>query len=156
VLPRFDKASDDRAPESQWPSFAGRPEAILFDGWCLGALPDEMGPAPLNALEAEEDAEGRWRALINADLSERYQAFFDAFDAMIYLKAPSWEIVRRWRGQQEAETMGRPLTADDETRLDRFLMHYERITRSMLAGRHRARCVVHLDEKRNVVRVEER
>jgi D-glycerate 3-kinase len=85
-----------------------------------------------------------------------YQPFFAAFDAMVYLKAPSWEIVRRWRGQQEEETLGRALTPEEHEALDRFVMHYERITRSMLAGHHMARWIVHLDDARNVVRVEER
>jgi D-glycerate 3-kinase len=153
-LPRFDKASDDRAPEETWPRFNGRPDAILFDGWCLGALPDDFGPAPINTVESEEDPDGRWRAQINKDLAERYQPFFASFDAIIYLQPPSWEIVRAWRGQQECETLGRALTADDEARLDRFLMHYERLTRAMMAGRHTASVIVHLDEARNVVRVE--
>jgi D-glycerate 3-kinase len=153
-LPRFDKAADDRAPEDTWPRFDGRPDAILFDGWCLGALPDECGAAPLNALEAVEDSDGRWRAQISKDLAERYLPFFASFDAIIYLQAPSWAIVRAWRGEQERETLGRALTADEEARLDRFVMHYERPTRAMMAGRHSAGVVVHLDEARHVVRVE--
>lgn len=156
LLPHFDKASDDRAPEATWPRFIGRPDAILFDGWCLGALPDQMGSTPINALEANEDANGRWRAQTSKDLAERYQPFFDAFEAFLYLRAPSWEIVRRWRAEQEEETLGRPLTHEDEARLDRFLMHYERITRSMLEGRHRAQWTIYLDEARNVVKVERR
>lgn len=155
-LPRFDKATDDRAPEATWPLFRGRPEAIVFDGWCLGALPGELGDAPINALEREADPDSRWRAQIASDLAGRYQDFFDAFDAIIYLRAPSWEVVQHWRAQQEVETLGRALSPDDEARLDRFCMHYERITRSMLAGHHRARRIVQLDERRSVVRVEER
>ncbi len=153
-LPRFDKVSDDRAPEHAGPRFKGRPDAILFDGWCLGALPDDLDAAPINALENEEDADGRWRAQINKDLVERYQPFFAAFDAIIYLKAPNWEIVRAWRGQQEIDTLGRALAPQEDARLDRFILHYERITRTMMAGRHSAKLVVHLDEARNVVRVE--
>lgn len=153
-LPRFDKRADDRAPESEWPIFEGPAEAVLVDGWCMGALPPEDSP-PLNAVE-EEDRDGRWRATIRAALAGPYADFFRAFDAMVFLAAPSWEIVRKWRGQQEKENLGRPLTRDDELRLDRFVMHYERITRSMLAGHHLARWVVHLDEARNVLRVEER
>lgn len=154
ALPRFDKASDDRAPEATWPRFHGRPEAILFDGWCLGALPDFLRAAAINPLEATEDADGRWRAQINKDLAERYQPFFAAFDAIIYLRPPNWEIVRSWRRQQEQETLGRALTPEDDTRLDRFLMHYERLTRSMMAGRHSASVVVQLDEDRNVMTAE--
>jgi D-glycerate 3-kinase len=154
-LPRFDKTRDDRASESAWPAFAGRPEAILFDGWCVGAAPSPTNATPLNALEAE-DGDGRWRAFVAESLAGDYADFFAAFDALIYLRAPSWEIVRRWRGQQEEETLGRKLNAQENLALDRFVMHYERITRAMLAGHHSAGWVVHLDEERNVVRVEQR
>jgi D-glycerate 3-kinase len=153
-VPRFDKSSDDRAPVAAWPRFDGPAETILVDGWCVGALPP-AGTPPLNAVE-QEDHDGRWRAAIDAALRGPYANFFSAFDAMILLQAPSWEIVRRWRGQQEEETLGRPLTREEDAKLDRFVMHYERITRSMLAGNHIARCVAHLDEARNVVRVEEK
>jgi D-glycerate 3-kinase len=149
-LPRFDKAADDRAPARVWPTFSGRPAAILFDGWCLGALPDALGETPLNALEAHEDAEGRWRAAVRANMSEPYAHFFSTFDAILYLKPPTWEIVKRWRTEQEAETLGRALTDADHLRLDRFLMHYERITKSMMAGAHRATHCVQLSENRLV------
>ncbi len=154
-LPRFDKARDNRASESAWPVFTGRPDAILFDGWCIGALPPPVDPHPLNAVEAE-DADGLWRAYMRGPLATDYAAFFAAFDALIYLRAPSWEIVRAWRGQQEEETLGRPLSPEENLALDRFVMHYERITRAMLAGHHSAGWIVHLDEERNVTRIEQR
>lgn len=97
-----------------------------------------------------------WRESIHEAMLGAYGPFFDWFDSFIYLQAPSWEIVRAWRGQQEEETLGRPLTGEENAALDRFVMHYERMTRAMLAGRHRARWIAHLDEARNVVRVEER
>lgn len=149
-LPRFDKARDDRAPEADWPAFTGPAEAILFDGWCLGALAPEDTP-PLNDVE-REDANGVWRGAIRNALAGRYADFFAAFDDIVLLRAPSFDIVRTWRAQQEEETLGRPLTPADHARLDRFIQHYERITRAMLAGRHMARHVVQLDEMRRVVR----
>jgi D-glycerate 3-kinase len=155
-LPRFDKIRDDRARPTDRPVVTGRPGAILVDGWCFGAAAMDGAPAPLNALEASEDADGEWRALTHAALAGDYADFFDAFDAIIYLRAPSWEIVRAWRGEQEVETLGRALNAEENATLDRFVMHYERVTRAMLAGHHRARWIVHLDEQRNVVRIEER
>jgi len=155
LFPRFDKARDDRAPEADWPRFAGRCNAILVDGWCFGAAAVQTSP-PLNVLEANEDADGQWRALINVALNGDYADFFAAFDSIIYLQAPSWEIVRVWRGQQEEETLGRPLTTTEHAALDRFVMHYERMTRAMLAGHHCARWIVHLDAARNVTRIEER
>ncbi len=153
-LPRFDKARDDRAPESEWPRFAGKPEAILIDGWCVGALAPPEGP-PLNAVE-REDADGVWRAAISEALTVDYAPFFEAFDAILYLKAPSWEIVRAWRGEQEQKLLARPLTAEENAALDRFVMHYERLTRSMLDGKLTADWIVHLDETRAVTEIERR
>lgn len=153
-LPRFDKAADDRAPETAWPLFQGPAEAILVDGWCMGAKPPPPSE-PLNDVE-RDDVESIWRRETERQLTKNYASFFATFDALVYLQAPNWEIVRRWRGQQEEETLGRPLTPEENAALDRFVMHYERITRSMLAGHHMARWIVHLDEARNVVRAEER
>lgn len=153
-LPRFDKRADDRAPDGDWPVFRGKPEAILFDGWCVGALPDELGPAPVNRLEADQDGDGRWRTLVGGELATTYQAFFDRFDAIVYLQAPDWEIVRSWRGQQEEQTLGRKLSALEEARLDGFLMFYERITKSMMAGRHRATHLVKLGKLREPLKLE--
>ncbi len=153
-LPRFDKAADDRASESTWPIFQGPAEAILVDGWCLGATPTPPTD-PLNDVE-REDADGIWRRETQTQLRKVYTPFFAMFDAIVYLQAPSWQIVRSWRGQQEQQTLGRPLTAEENAALDRFVMHYERLTRAMLAGHNRADWVVHLDEGRDVVRIEQR
>lgn len=152
-LPRFDKAADDRAPDSTWPVFQGPAEAIVIDGWCIGAKPSPPSE-PLNAVE-EDDVEGIWRRETQTQLTKTYAPFFDSFDAIAYLQAPNWEIVRSWRGQQEQQMLGRPLTAEEDAALNRFVMHYERITRSMMAGHHSANWVVRLDEARKVTRMEE-
>jgi D-glycerate 3-kinase len=147
-LPSFDKARDEPAPRETWPVFRGRPEAILIDCWCLGALAPEVS-RPLNAVETI-DSDSVWRGSQATFLREDYAPFFARFDAIVYLKPPNWEIVRRWRGQQEETMLGRALTKDEGPKLDRFLMHYERITRGMMAGGHVADVVVELDEERGV------
>lgn len=154
ALPRFDKAADDRAPEATWPVFEGPAEAILIDGWCMGAEPGPDAP-PMNDVE-RSDTDGIWRRETALQLRKVYAPFFKSFDAIVYLQAPSWEIVRTWRGEQEENLLRRPLTTEENAALDRFVQHYERITRSMLAGHHCAKWIVHLDEKRNVTRIEER
>jgi D-glycerate 3-kinase len=147
-LPRFDKLRDEPAPKADWPTYHGRPEAILIDGWCIGALAPARG-RPLNAVEAI-DSDGKWRDAQDVYLREDYAAFFALFDAIVYLQPPSWEIVRGWRGQQEEHMLRRAMTAEESARLDRFLMHYERITRSMMQGHHVADVVVHLKENRSI------
>jgi D-glycerate 3-kinase len=145
-IPRFDKIADKMKPRGEWPVFKGRPEAILIDAWCLGALPVPPSP-PLNAVE-EEDTSGRWREIQNEYLRTSYADWFAEFDAIVYLQAPNWDIVRRWRGQQEVTLRGRPLTAAEEAWIDRFIQHYERITRGMIDGARIADLVVQLDEER--------
>ena len=149
-LPRFDKIKDVQKPRETWPVFCGRPEAILVDAWCLGALPVPPSP-PLNAVE-QEDTAGRWREIQNDFLRTSYAEWFAEFDAIIYLRPPGWDIVRRWRGEQEVTLRGRALTADEDAWIDRFIQHYERITRSMMAGGHVADVLVELGKARNVVR----
>ncbi len=139
-LPRFDKIKDVMKPREQWPLFRGRPEAILFDAWCLGALPPAPSP-PLNEIEAQ-DRDGVWRELQGEFLRTTYAEFFALFDAIIYVQAPNWEVV---------PLRGRALTPDEVAWIDRFVMHYERITRSMIGGNRGASLVVKVDEARRVI-----
>lgn len=149
-VPVFDKARDDRAADTSWPVFRGRAEVVLMEGWCVGALPEgsaESLAAPINVLEAQEDADGAWRGYVNDCLRGEYGAFFGQIDCLIMLKAPSMECVLEWRTLQEHKlrakiqdapelgaTRGGPSTRlmNDE-QIARFIMHYERITRACLA-----------------------
>lgn len=136
VLPRFDKATDDRAGD-------GRPldtpvEVILFEGWCVGAVPQPAAALrePVNRLEAEEDPDGVWRREVNRRLATDYAELFARIDLMVMLEVADFAAVRANRKRQEdklasANPGGAALM--DEAALDRFLMHYERLTRWMLA-----------------------
>lgn len=156
-LPRFDKSSDERIPESEWPVFVGRPDAILVDGWCLGAnVPTGMAVEPLNPLEEEEDPHRIWRNHMLAPLATRYPLFFALFDLFIYLRGPNFDVVRHWRFEQEEELLGRRLADDEAENMHRFIDHFERITRAMIDGQHRARFIVQMDAFRRILAVEQR
>ncbi|GGE75370.1 kinase [Streptosporangium jomthongense] len=144
-IPAFDKSRDDRAPLNEWPVFDGRAEVILIEGWCLGALPEDDNALaePINTLEAEEDSAGTWRGYVNQCLKGRYQAFFARLDSLVMLKAPSMSRVLEWRTLQEhklAAKTGEHTSAHAERdsrimsdqEVIRFIMHYERVTRSCL------------------------
>ena len=45
TLPRFDKASDTRAPRNTWQTFASPVDVILLEGWCVGAVSQGEGGA---------------------------------------------------------------------------------------------------------------
>ncbi|MEZ5937469.1 MAG: hypothetical protein R3C52_04540 [Hyphomonadaceae bacterium] len=155
-IPCFDKVADARIPAAEWPAFAGRPSAILLDGWCLGALPeaDVALADPINDLEAQEDPKGVWREYVNERLKRDYPAIWDRLDAILYLQAPSWDVVARWRGQQEADLLGRPLSIADDARIARFVQHFERVTRAMQAGARRPGTVVRLGAERQLLSVD--
>ena len=53
LIPRFDKASDDRLSSDKGTRFAGPADVILFEGWCVGARPQpsEALAQPINDLE---------------------------------------------------------------------------------------------------------
>jgi D-glycerate 3-kinase len=135
TLPRFDKAADDRAPEGHM--VEGSMDVILFEGWCMGAVPQPAAALrdPVNRLEAEEDTQGTWRREVNRRLATDYAELFGQIDLLVMLKVEGFEAVRANRRLQEqklaASRPGGTAIMDDEA-LDRFLMHYERLTRWML------------------------
>lgn len=133
--PRFDKGRDTRIPPSRWPRIDQRPKLIIVEGWALGIRPQLQSAlsSPINALERAEDPDGSWRHWVNRQLRS-YQPLWRKFDALIVLQAPSWDVVRRWRGEQEEALLARhaPL-AMDAAAMKRFLAHFERLSRHALA-----------------------
>lgn len=159
-LPSFDKIADDRRPQADWPVFEGRPSAVLIDSWCLGATPEPEArlARPVNALERDEDPDLRWRRAVNAGLAGPYAAFTAGFDAILFLRAPGFEVVMDWRTQQDADLYAIPVEAVTPRRraeIDRFIQHYERVTRQMLNGGIVADLVVDLGPRREIVDIRE-
>lgn len=154
VIPDFDKRGDDRRPVTDGRVFTGRPSAILIDAWCLGAVAEEAAAlaAPVNALERERDPDGRWRRAVNGFVAGPYADFIARFDAVVFLKAPGFDVVLDWRCQQEADLLGiapADLSPAERDRLAGFIQYFERITRRMLDGGVRADIIVPLDRKRH-------
>jgi D-glycerate 3-kinase len=139
LLPSFDKARDDRNPPSDWTVFEGRADIVLFEGWCVGAVPQESDAlsAPVNDLEATEDRDATWRRYVNDRLAGEYTALFRMLDRLVMLRVPDMASVYRFRGLQESKLAATPGAgpqhfAMDGDALRRFIMHYERLTLWML------------------------
>jgi D-glycerate 3-kinase len=132
VVPVFDKAADDRLPESRWRSVATPVDVVLFEGWCVGTRPqsDEELATPVNALEADTDTDGAWRRYVNDRLKGDYASLFEALDALVLLRVPSFDKVLEWRGLQEEKLRG----SLDQREIERFTRHFERLTRHTLAS----------------------
>jgi D-glycerate 3-kinase len=153
-LPRFDKGSDDRAPVADWPLAPAGTQVLLLEGWCLGARPQAPGALidPANALEAEDDPDGLWRAYANDALAGPYRALFDRIDQLILLAAPGWSVVATWREQQEAGLRAVAPGAMTPGQVERFIQHCERLTRWILEEMpSRADLVVRLGSDRQLL-----
>lgn len=157
ALPRFDKATDDRAPEALWPVSDRATRVLIFEGWCVGARPqrDTELQEPINALEREEDRAGVWRRHANAMLATDYQSLFDPLDCLVLLAAPSFDVVHAWRTEQEEKLRrsGPSCAAGllDDAAMARFIQHYERLTRHILSEMPgRADLTINLDAQRQV------
>lgn len=128
-VPVFDKSIDDRSPLGVQVS---EPlDLLIFEGWCVGARaePEVRLDTPINELEREEDPQGRWRRSVNQALASDYEALWSRLDRLLYLKVPNLAAVIRWRTEQEqAHPADRRMSA---AQIERFVAHYERLTRWM-------------------------
>lgn len=156
-LPRFDKATDRRLPATH-EALVERADLVIVEGWCLHVPPE--GPdalaAPLNALERDEDTDGRWRLHVDAALAATYPPLWARLPRLVWLDPPGFEIVRQWRWEQEcALAASRPDAHTlDRRGVDRFVQHFERVTRqAMRTLPARADIVLRLDAWRRVVGV---
>jgi D-glycerate 3-kinase len=137
-------------------------DVIILEGWCVGAVAqsDEALEQPVNDLERLEDPLGTWRGHVNRELAGRYRELTEELDYLVLLAAPSFDVVYDWRRQQEnslrkAGLKGGPITSGimNDRALARFIAHYERLTRHILAEMPaRADLVVLLDSQRRIVR----
>lgn len=135
AVPRFDKAADDRAEVRRM--VEPPVDVVLLEGWCVGAAPQPAGALeePVNRLEAEEDPDGTWRREVNRRLATDYAVLFSRIDLLVMVEVDGFEAVRANRKLQEDKlAVASPGGAAimDDAALDRFLMHYERLTRWML------------------------
>jgi D-glycerate 3-kinase len=135
ALPRFDKLADTRLPPSRWLRPAPPPGLVIFEGWFLKTPPETEAAlaAPINALEREHDADGRWRRWCNAALAG-YAPLWHRLDWLTWLQPPGFETVPGWRWQQEQRMQSqRPgHAAMSRAQVGEFLQGFERVGRQAL------------------------
>ena len=158
ALPRFSKRDDDSA-EPIILKVEDRPSLIILEGWLMGVASDPAAPfdAPLNSIEAE-DPSGAWRQYQEEQLGAPYARLWDMADSFIHLDAPGFETVLDWRLQQEAETLGKApgtLTEAETEWVERFILHYQRLTERLLSGHRRPGNVIKVRRDRTVASANE-
>jgi len=153
-IPLFDKAIDDRSAEENFRQVTGPIDLVLFEGWCVGvkAQREEALAIAVNSLERLEDPDQIWRSYVNKQLQKDYKELFNQIDFLVMLKIPGMTSVMEWRSKQESK-LGRTSAQSgrkimNAAELQRFIMHYERLTRATLTEMpDRADLVFELDEK---------
>ena len=152
TIPRFDKSRDDRFPRIKWQKIKKQPQIIIFEGWCVGAKPQEKKylKKSINILEKKYDANLIWRTKVNNELQNEYAKIFNQINRLIFLKVPSFECVYKWRLLQEKKlqltSKGKKIMSPTQVR--KFIMYYERITKQMLLDlTNKAYAVLYLDKK---------
>ncbi len=136
LVPKFDKSNDDRHKRSRWQKIKVQPNIIIFEGWCLGTNSQKQKQIkkPLNKIEEVYDFNLIWRSAVNTYLKNQYKNLFDKIDKLIYLKAPSFKWIFKWRllQEQKMKLTSKTKRIMSKTELKDFIMFYERITKQMM------------------------
>ena len=148
-VPVFDKGLDDRVEPREIDA-----NLLVFEGWCLGvkAQPESALATPCNALERDEDVEGKWRQWVNDQLRKHYESLWQKVDLWVHLRVPGFAQVQAWRSQQEQQI---PLEQRmDEAQITRFIAHYQRLTEALWQQQPATPgFVLQLDEQHQVTQV---
>ncbi len=138
-IPRFNKATDNPHPKTEWHKVDGPVDIVIMEGWCWGVTAQEDADLSkaVNKLESNNDANGQWRHFVNNCLKLRYQPLYDLMNYWVMLKAPSFEQVYEWRCEQEHKLA---LSIKDnshskvmsDAQILNFIQYYQRLTEHAL------------------------
>ena len=135
-IPRFDKSKDDRAKRNKWQKVENSPNIIIFEGWCVGAnyQTNSELKKPINQIEKKYDENFIWRTKVNEYLKNGYKKLFNKIDKLIYLKAPDFDHIYKWRllQEQKLKLTSKSKKTMSKTQIKEFIMFYERITKHMM------------------------
>ncbi|MDC0453284.1 uridine kinase [Alphaproteobacteria bacterium] len=133
VTPLFNKLKDDISSKKK---IIKKAEILLLEGWCCGSSPisREYLFKNINRLETTLDKNRVWRQYYNSQLQKDYKKVFSLFDQQIYIQAPSFTYILKWRYAQEKRNA---LKSKDKkfmkkTDLRKFIQHYEKLTKWMI------------------------
>jgi len=158
-LPRFNKSQDDRLEKNKWHTVKQKPEIVIFEGWCVGAKPQNnlSLKKPVNDLEKYEDKNLIWRKYVNEKLKNEYKKVFKMIDHFIFIKTPNFKIVFKWRLAQENKLKNQHYYKKkimSYSKIKRFIMFYQRITLQMLKDLTKsASIVMMLNKNQNIQKI---
>ena len=135
-IPKFDKSIDDRFKKTKWQIIKTPPQIIIFEGWCVGAISQKKSELtrPINNIEKKFDTKLIWRKKVNNLLKNEYKKLFKKIDKLVYLKAPDFNHIFKWRlvQEQKLKLTSKNKKIMSKNQIKEFIMFYERITRHMM------------------------
>lgn len=164
-IPKFNKASDDLLPKSQWPIVSKVVDIVIVEGWCWGTQPQLAAELlmPVNTLECQYDSELIWRNHVNQQIIQYYQPLYQLMNSWLFLRAPSFNCVYQWRVQQEqalaTELMEKKFESDQKQlqsaeQIAEFILYFQRLTEHALHHfNYQNQTTFLLDEQRNICNV---
>ena len=136
LIPKFDKSKDDRFKKTKWQKIKKKPDIILLEGWCVGAIQQKKSELlrPINIIEKKLDKRLIWRNKVNNLLKNEYKKLFNKIDKLVYLKAPDFNHIFKWRllQEQKLKLTSKSKKTMSKTQIKEFIMFYERITKHMM------------------------
>ena len=136
LIPKFDKSTDDRFKKIKWQKIKKIPDIILLEGWCVGAIQQKKSELlrPINIIEKKLDKRLIWRNKVNNLLKNEYKKLFNKIDKLVYLKAPDFNQIFKWRllQEQKLKLTSKSKKTMSKTKIKEFIMFYERITKHMM------------------------
>ena len=133
VAPLFNKLKDDISSKKK---IIKKAEILLLEGWCCGSPPISRDYLfkNINRLESTLDKNKAWRQYYNFQLQKDYKKVFSLFDQQIYIQAPSFTYILKWRYAQEKRNALKSKNKKfmKKTDLRKFIQHYEKLTKWMI------------------------
>ena len=137
-LPTFNKAIDDRFHKKYWYDLENKPDVIIFEGWCVGAIPEKNNTLKktINLMEKTKDQKQIWRKYVNQQLKSKYKKLYSQLNCLIYLKAKNFSLLQKWRLKQERKLWLKSKKNSNLKIMSRedvinFMQTYQRITQNM-------------------------
>ncbi len=135
-IPKFDKSIDDRSKKNKWQKIKNPPDIIIFEGWCIGAKHQKNSVLKkhMNPVEKNYDINLKWRKTVNNNLKNQYKKLFNKIDKLVYLKAPNFDYIFKWRllQEQKMKLTSKNKKIMSKSQVKKFIMFYERITKQMM------------------------
>ena len=124
--------------KKNWYNVNGRPDVIIFEGWCVGARSEANNTLrkPINSLEKANDSKLIWRKYVNQQLKNKYKKLYSQLNCMIYLKAKNFSLLQKWRLKQEHKLWLKTKKKSNHKVMSKrdvinFMQTYQRITQNM-------------------------